>query len=230
MRCHALPAPGWRNQWWCSPAGISPAFLALLTTVAVRWASGSLFLDPDLGYTLPCPMGCEGSLITEPIHFKLMGQDVYCRYQRFGAEELVLQSGGLLCPQPGCGAGILLEEGGDCKRVPCVTCGYVFCRDCLQGAHIGDCLLSCGTSGEGLEQPSFDTTDPRALGAKWKGADPSSLTIRVISKPCPACRTPTERSGGCMHMICTKAGCGLHWYWVCQVEWTRECMANHWFG
>ena len=36
-------------------------------------------LDPDLGYTLPCPMGCEGSLITEPRHFKLMGQDVYCR-------------------------------------------------------------------------------------------------------------------------------------------------------
>ena len=36
------------------------------------------------------------------------------------------------------------------------------------------------------------------------GADPSSLTIRVTSKPCPGCRTPTERSGGCMHMICTK--------------------------
>jgi hypothetical protein len=40
---------------------------------------------------------------------------------------------------------------------------------------------------------------------------------RVTSKPCPGCRTPTERSGGCMHMVCTKPGCGLHWCWVCQV-------------
>ena len=187
-------------------------------------------LDPDLGYTLPCPIGCEGSLITEPMHFKLLGKDMYNRYQRFGAEELVLQSGGLLCPQPGCGAGIMLEEGGDCKRVPCVTCGYVFCRDCLQGAHLGECLLSCGASGEGPEHPTLEPTDPRSLGSRWKGADPSSLTIRVTSKPCPGCRTPTERSGGCMHMICTKPGCSLHWCWVCQVEWTRDCMASHWFG
>ena len=41
---------------------------------------------------------------------------------------------------------------------------------------------------------------------------------RVISKPCPGCRTPTERDGGCMHMICTKPGCSLHWCWVCQVN------------
>ena len=36
-------------------------------------------LDPDLGYTLPCPIGCEGSLINEPRHFKLLGKDVYNR-------------------------------------------------------------------------------------------------------------------------------------------------------
>ena len=43
-------------------------------------------------------------------------------------------------------------------------------------------------------------------------------------------RTPTERDGGCMHMICTNSRCGLHWCWVCQQEWTRDCMASHWFG
>jgi hypothetical protein len=35
--------------------------------------------------------------------------------------------------------------------------------------------------------------------------------------------------GGCMHMVCTRARCGYHWCWVCQTEWTRECMSNHWF-
>ena len=64
----------------------------------------------------------------------------------------------------------------------------------------------------------MDPSDPRAARASWLGADPSSVTIRVISKPCPGCRTPTERDGGCMHMICTKPGCALHWCWVCQVS------------
>lgn len=191
-------------------------------------------LDPELGYTLACPVRCDDSLISEVRHFHLAGQTDYDRYQRFGAEELVLQSGGVLCPQPGCGAGILPELTEKCRRVGCQECGFVFCGDCLQGAHIGPCL-PCGqtadtdtsnVSGVSSLQPG----DPRAVRASWVGADPSSVTIRVISKPCPGCRTATERDGGCMHMVCTKPGCGLHWCWVCQVEWTRECMAAHWFG
>jgi len=197
-----------------------------------RLGERQFVLDVDLGYTLPCAVGCPNSLVRETRHFKLLGEENYARYQTFGAEELVLQSGGVLCPQPGCGAGILPDLSGDCRRVGCQDCGFVFCRDCLQGAHIGACL-PCGVTGaqgtsEGYKQ--VDPTDPRVARAQWTGADPSSVTIRVSTKPCPGCRTPTERDGGCMHMICTKAGCGLHWCWVCQVEWTRECMANHWFG
>ncbi|RXG53652.1 hypothetical protein Avbf_11444 [Armadillidium vulgare] len=30
-------------------------------------------------------------------------------------------------------------------------------------------------------------------------------------------------------MVCTRASCQFHWCWVCQTEWTRECMAAHWF-
>ena len=44
----------------------------------------------------------------------------YClmlRYQRFGTEELVLQSGGVLCPQPDCGAGILPELSDTCRFI-----------------------------------------------------------------------------------------------------------------
>lgn len=198
-----------------------------------RLGERQFIMDPVYGYTLPCPVSCEGSLIDEPQHFRLLGSDNWDRYQRFGAEELVLQSGGVLCPQPGCGAGIITEQEGEevCTRVACTECQYVFCRDCLQGAHIGPCL-PCGSDMSGDREGTFsgtiDPSDPRASKARW--TDPSSVTIRVISKPCPRCRTPTERDGGCMHMICTKPGCAFHWCWVCQVEWTRECMANHWFG
>jgi len=198
-----------------------------------RLGERQFVLDLDLGYTLPCPVGCENSLVREPGHFRLMGGEQFDRYQRFGAEELVLQSGGVLCPQPGCGAGILPDvESDGCRRVACRECSYVFCRDCSMGAHLGDCLPCAGgqEAGREAEYSSMDPADPRASRARWLGADPTSVTIRVMTKPCPGCRTPTERDGGCMHMICTKPGCGLNWCWVCQVEWERECMANHWFG
>lgn len=45
-------------------------------------------------------------------------------YQVFGTEEFVLQAGGVLCPQPGCGMGILAPE--DCRRITCQNgCGVL---------------------------------------------------------------------------------------------------------
>ncbi|KAL6064929.1 hypothetical protein STEG23_012874 [Scotinomys teguina] len=41
----------------------------------------------------------------------------YNRYQQYGAEECVLQMGGVLCPRPGCGAGLLPEQGQ--RKVTC---------------------------------------------------------------------------------------------------------------
>ena len=148
-----MPVQGWRSQWWFFLAGISPASPALPTTVAARWGSDSLYLI--LTWVTPCPVQLAVKAVSSPspgisncwerTFIAGLNQsslaEIICivcllRYERFGAEELVLQSGGLLCPQPGCGAGIMLEEGGgDCKRVPCVTCGYVFCR-CLKGGYI----------------------------------------------------------------------------------------------
>lgn len=114
---------------------------------------------PEIGYTLMCPAGCNDSFIEEIHHFKLLPAEQYDRYQRFATEEFVLQMGGVLCPQPGCGMGLLVDE--DCTRVTCQQgCGvraeiyfgrkmfdklhflfqFVFCRKCLQGYHLGDCL------------------------------------------------------------------------------------------
>ncbi|XP_063974598.1 E3 ubiquitin-protein ligase parkin isoform X1 [Diachasmimorpha longicaudata] len=186
-------------------------------------------------YTLPCPAGCANSYIREVHHFRLLEQHKYEQYQRFGAEEYVLRSGGLLCPQPDCGMGIIPPEltsdmdEETCRKIQCVGgCGYVFCRRCLNGYHLGDCgqversLLS--SQGRG----GYSVDPDRAKDAKWDEA--SKTVIRKSTKPCPKCRTPTERDGGCMHMVCTRAGCGFQWCWVCQTPWTRECMGNHWFG
>ena len=183
--------------------------------------------DLSLGYTLPCPAGCPDSLIKEVHHFKLMGDQHYNRYQRWGTEEAVLAAGGVLCPYPGCGQGILPDP--DCRRIACVGgCGYVFCRDCLQGFHIGECEVADINGLEDGESGKFVVDPERAAQSRFDEA--SNIAIKVLTKPCPKCRTPTERSGGCMHMVCTRSSCGFHWCWVCQTEWTRECMGAHWFG
>lgn len=40
-------------------------------------------------------------------HFRKITKFLFKRYHSFAAEEFVIQSGGMLCPQPGCGMGIL---------------------------------------------------------------------------------------------------------------------------
>lgn len=71
----------------------------------------------EFGYTLPCPAGCDKSFISEIHHFKLLTKDQYDRYQRFATEEFVLNAGGVLCPRPDCGMGLLVDA--DCKKVTC---------------------------------------------------------------------------------------------------------------
>ncbi|KAI5719081.1 hypothetical protein M8J76_004808 [Diaphorina citri] len=196
--------------------------------VTSRLRERNFRLHPDYGYTLPCPAGCVDSLIQHTHHFKLLTPEQYSQYQRFATEDFVLRNGGVLCPTPGCGAGIFPEEGQDgCKRIGCTECGFVFCKDCLQGAHIGPCDSGRTSMDQGGASTSDYAVDPtRASQARWD--DASQVTIKVSTKPCPSCRTATERAGGCMHMICTR--CSFPWCWVCQVEWSRECMGSHWFG
>ncbi|CAG9855836.1 unnamed protein product [Phyllotreta striolata] len=192
-----------------------------------RLTERQFWQHPELGYTLACPAGCPDSFIKEVHHFRLLSEAQYAQYQRFGTEEFVLRSGGVLCPQPGCGMGILVDPG--CNKVACINgCGYVFCRLCLQGYHIGDCRPADYDSNSNSEGCLYNVDPGRALEARWDEA--SRVTIKSSTKPCPKCRTPTERDGGCMHMVCTRAGCKFEWCWVCQTPWTRDCMGSHWFG
>ena len=52
----------------------------------------------------------------------------YERYKRFATEECVLQMGGVLCPRPGCGAGLIPDNGEN--RVVCMQgCGVcILCK------------------------------------------------------------------------------------------------------
>eukprot|EP00058_Branchiostoma_floridae_P010859 XP_002596347.1 hypothetical protein BRAFLDRAFT_58355 [Branchiostoma floridae] len=181
----------------------------------------------SLGYTLPCPGGCDNSLIKEVHHFRMLGDEQYDRYQRFGAEECVLQMGGVLCPGRGCGVGLLPE--GSSNMVECVRqagsgCGFVFCKLCKEAYHNGPC-------GQTAPQPSAPANNyrvdrDRARRARWERR--TAATIERTTKACPGCKVRTEKNDGCMHMTCPR--CGFHWCWLCEREWGRNCQDRHWFG
>ncbi|WAR06757.1 PRKN-like protein [Mya arenaria] len=80
----------------------------------------SFVADPDIGYSLPCPVGCDNSLIRDIHHFQLLGKVQYERYKDFGAEECVIQAGGVFCPNVGCGAGMIVDQ--QAKDVHCHAC------------------------------------------------------------------------------------------------------------
>lgn len=178
--------------------------------------------DPEAGYSITCPAGCPNSLIKDAHHFCVLGTEQYERYKNFGAEEYLLQSGGLMCPAPGCGAGFLIEDL--LQKVNCPTCNFEFCRECRGAYHLGE---ECNTQNAvASANQEIDVNFERALRAQYELE--SMETIEKISKPCPQCKAKTERSGGCMHMTCTV--CKTDWCWMCEKEWNRDCQGNHWFG
>ncbi|NP_001017635.1 E3 ubiquitin-protein ligase parkin [Danio rerio] len=183
-----------------------------------------------LGYSLPCAAGCPDSLIKEVHHFRVLGEEQYERYQRYAAEECVLQMGGVLCPAPGCGAGLLPPD--EERRVCCepgnngLGCGFVFCRDCKEEFHEGPCRHTTSTASAGALQ-GYVVDEEAALRARWEQA--SQETITKTTHPCPKCQVPVEKNGGCMHMVCPRPQCKFEWCWLCRVEWNRDCMGNHWF-
>ncbi|CAB1312565.1 unnamed protein product, partial [Coregonus sp. 'balchen'] len=179
------------------------------------------------------------------------------QYQRYAAEEGLLQMGGVLCPALGCGGGLipeddrrmilcllsnglgcmkqyqryaaeegLLQMGGVLQRVVCLL-EFVFCCDCKEGFHEGRCCVRSAPVTGGAVQ-GYVVDDEAALQAQWEHFPLE--TIDETTRPCPHCKVPVEKSGGCMHMVCPPAQCKFEWCWICLVEWNRECMGNHWFG
>jgi len=62
----------------------------------------------------------------------------------------------------------------------------------LQGSHLGDCQLVANGNCES-NNGNYSVNAARAAQARWE--EDSETTIKIITKPCPKCRTPTERDG-----------------------------------
>ncbi|MBN3298461.1 PRKN ligase, partial [Amia calva] len=155
----------------------------------------------------------------------------YERYLRYGAEECVLQMAGVLCPAPGCGAGLLPEPGQrnvQCQQGDGLGCGFVFCRECKASYHDGDCsaALLPGPRDAVMQVGLTEIVHRYILGHIYR----NKTTVSHFNNDLPESWCCWElRLRGCMHMTCPQAQCRFEWCWLCGVEWNRECMGDHWF-
>ncbi|KAI5206992.1 RCC1/BLIP-II protein [Aureobasidium subglaciale] len=127
------------------------------------------------------------------------------------------------CPG-GCGARI--ERDGGCPHMLCTKCGHEFCFLCLGDYNHAATEGMCPS--QTMAQP--EPYNPSAAAIKARRAerqarkhahseeDESSVVLLgTITKPCPKCKVPIEKNGGCDHMTC--ASCHYQFCWLCSTDY-----------
>lgn len=107
-----------------------------------------------------------------------------------------------------------LIKGGSKRRpsLTCHSCGLKFCflhatAHAMDG--VGGWEWRRGRGRRGCRQYK------RQMRAVEQA---SASTVKRISKPCPQCKAPIEKDGGCNHISCIS--CRYEWCWLCDQRYT----------
>ncbi|TGZ73648.1 hypothetical protein CRM22_001383 [Opisthorchis felineus] len=208
--------------------------------------SGLFQLVPEFGFTLGCPAGCRNAFITDPHHFRILGSEFYSRYKEFSASRYICANDSVVCPH--CGqiweTSVEPQMAGRARasqesrprlytcRAP-AGCGSLFCALCnwfYTGAPNEPPACYCeatSSTRSPLRLPEVLRFVPawHALPGSSAGEAAHNILVKTC-RPCPKCKSPTEKSGGCNHMHCSV--CSTDWCWICCEEWTSDCQALHW--
>jgi hypothetical protein len=113
-------------------------------------------------------------------------QEQYTRFEELDQNPNVRE-----CPVDGCGH---RQEGSErSPQMRCEKCGLEYCF-IHSAAHPGE---TCRAYEQGQRRTNADH-------AKF---------VKGYTLPCPWCKKPTTKQGGCNHMTCST--CGKEWCWVC---------------
>jgi len=99
------------------------------------------------------------------------------------------------CQTPECAGKVELAENYNLDYFPCPVCRVQWCLKCNAQRHqdLGDCAAA-------------------AAVRKGKVEEKADLGETGI-KPCPKCKTLTEKNNGCNHMTCMR----------CKQDWCYSC-------
>lgn len=142
-----------------------------------------------------CPAYKCTESVGEEVFEMLLDPETFQRYRQLQWQSFVDDAEDYCwCPKPTCGNVIGFTTR--CKTVRCL-CSHVFCFKCRTPAHAPtECL------------------DAEVWRSKDGGEDVLSAQLLLKNtKPCPKCKTKTEKNGGCMYITCTQ--CRIGWCWHC---------------
>jgi len=138
----------------------------------------------------PCPKVGEddcGNFASEADVQELCAEEVYLKFTRF--QKMKSDDNYRECPE--CGH----MQLGKRKRpaMTCEKCSFAYCFF-HTNAHPDE---SCQRYARRIQQVELQ----------------AQREVKRISKPCPSCKAPTTKNGGCNHMTCVT--CKANWCWIC---------------
>ncbi|KAI6242112.1 RBR-type E3 ubiquitin transferase [Aphelenchoides fujianensis] len=164
-------------------------------------------------WSFTCPDPSCGMVITEDAILRLVDDEkILATFKQSLINSFVGDSSRVhWCPATDCEYATKVPTTEKCG-VPCL-CSFTYCSQCKAEWHeVVDCELF----------------------KKWeakKAEDTQSLEwLNKNSKPCPRCKAPIEKNGGCNHMTCRKPNCGYEFCWLCMGDWSPRHACNLYGG
>ncbi|KAL5716110.1 RBR-type E3 ubiquitin transferase [Ranunculus cassubicifolius] len=153
--------------------------------------------------TLTCPdPSCNAAVGQDSIHFLFPSNIQMEKYSRYLLRSYVESNKNIKwCPAPGCDYAVEYALDSASYDV-CCKCTYEFCWNCCEEIHRP---VHCSTVANWMVKNSADSEN-----ANW---------LLANSKPCPKCKRPIEKIGGCNHMTC-KPPCKFQFCWLCLGGWS----------
>jgi ariadne-1 len=159
-----------------------------------------------------CPFPKCGALVHDDAFRQHLSKQDYARYEQFVRRSFVDSNPkAKWCPAPGCSRAVRVDAASRRAAVRC-SCGLSFCFSCCDG-DIGD------------HSPAT-CADVEAWLSKASSESENLTWLAANTKKCPKCSAFIEKNGGCMHMTCSKAGCGFEFCWLCRGSWKEHGSAT----
>lgn len=160
-----------------------------------------------------CPWPKCGALVHDDAFRLHLSKSEYARYEMFVRRAFVdTNPKAKWCPAAGCTRAVRVESAARRSAVQCGGCGLRFCFACAD-ADLGDhSPATCADVEQWMRKASSESEN-----LTWLAAN---------TKKCPKCASFIEKNGGCMHMTCTKAGCGFEFCWLCRGSWKEHGSAT----
>jgi len=148
-------------------------------------------------------------LVKENMMKKFLSPELFQQYQKWVRRSFV-EDNPLVknCPFPGC-TNVIKCETARQQLVVC-KCGFQFCYVCCD-YDVGDHMPASCEQVERWQRKASDESE----NVNW---------LMANTKKCPNCRSPIEKNGGCMHMMCLReaGGCGHDFCWLCRGPWSEH--------